>query len=140
MAAMKNGVYVMLAVIVGVMLVGMLPGQISNLAAPMMNRTISLQTGGVDSSRNITTTNTTGLITQPTFNNTSGDIAKTATEAGTKTDTGTTTGGNIDYSFSYALRVSANDPYVDKIYYGLWGAGLIAAVLIYFVSRRILLG
>jgi hypothetical protein len=136
---MRNGVYTMIAVIVGVMLVGMLPGQLSNLAALTVNRTDLLQTGGTQSSPNITTKNTTGLISQPSSTNTTEDTSKIVTQGtGTRTDTGTTAEPNIDYSFSDSQRKVTNDPYSDYKYYGLWGVGLVVAIIVYFTSKRIL--
>ena len=126
----------MLAVIVGVMLVGMLPGQLSNLAALTVNQAVSLQTGGTESSPSITTKNTTGML-QPSSTNTTEDTAMTQ-GTGTRTDTGTTAGPNIDYSFSDSQRKVTNDPYLDYKYYGLWGVGLVAAIIVYFTSKRIL--
>ena len=134
---MRNGVYAMLAVIVGVMLVGMLPGQLSNLAALTVNRTDLLQTGGTQSAPNITMKNTTDLISKPSTTNTTEDTAKTVTQ-GTGTDTGTTSEPNIDYSFSDSQRKVTNDPYSDYKYYGLWGVGLVAAVVVYIISKRML--
>jgi len=137
--AMRNGVYTILAVIVGVMLVGMLPGQLSNLAASTFTRTVSLQAGGTDSPKNITTANTTGLFSQPSSTGTLEDVAKTTTQGtGTKPDTGTTAEAIVDYSFSYAPRKGANDPYLNDIYYGLWGIGLVVAIGVYFTSKRML--
>ncbi|MCX6654810.1 MAG: hypothetical protein NTY03_06770 [Candidatus Bathyarchaeota archaeon] len=130
LTAMRNGVYAMLAVIVGVMLVGMLPGQLSNIASLTVNQTFSLQTGGTQSIPNKTTTNTTGLISQLSSTNTTEDTVKT--------DRGPTAEPNIDYSFSDSQRKGANDPYLDYKYYGLWGVGLVAAVVVYFTSKRIL--
>jgi hypothetical protein len=139
MTAMRNGVYAMLAVIVGVMLVGMLPGQLSNLAALTVNRTDLLQTGGAQSTPNITAKNMTGLISQPSQTNTTEDTAKTVTqEAGTRTDAGTTSEPNIDYSFSDSQKKVTNDPYSDYKYYSLWGVGLVAAVVVYLISKRML--
>ena len=139
MTAMRNGVYAMLAVIIGVMLVGMLPGQLSNLAALTVNRTDLLQTGGTQSTQNITTKNTTGTISQYSSTNTTEDTAKTVTQGtGTRTDTGTSAEPNIDYSFSDSQRKGTNDPYSDYKYYGLWGVGLVAAIVVYFTSKRIL--
>jgi len=136
---MRNGVYAMLAVIVGVMLVGMLPGQLSNLAALTVNRTDLLQTGGAQSAPNITTKNTTGLISKPSTTNTTEDTAKTVTQGtGTRTDTGTTSEPNVDYSFSDSQRKVTSDPYSDYKYYGLWGVGLVAAVVVYLISKRML--
>jgi hypothetical protein len=136
---MRNGVYAMLAVIIGVMLVGMLPGQLSNLAVLTVNRTVSLQTGSTQLAPDITTKNTTGLISQPSSTNTTEDTAKTVTQGtGTRTDTGTTAEPNIDYSFSDSQRKVPNDPYSDYKYYGLWGVGLVAALVVYFASKRIL--
>ena len=129
----------MLAVIVGVMLVGMLPGQLSNLAALTVNRTDLLQTGGAQSTPNITAKNTTGLISQPSPTNTTEDTAKTVTPGtGTRTDAGTTSEPSVSYSFSDSQRKVTNDPYSDYKYYGLWGVGLVAAIIVYFTSKRIL--
>ena len=139
MTAMRNGLYAMLAVIVGVMLVGMLPGQLSNLAALTVNRTDLLQTGGAQSTPNITAKNTTGLISQPSPTNTTEDTAKTVTPGtGTRTEAGTTSEPNVSYSFSDSQRKVTNDPFSDYKYYSLWGVGLLAAAVVYLVSKRML--
>jgi hypothetical protein len=139
LTALRKGVYATLAVIVGVMLVGLLPGQLSNLAALTVNQTVSLQTGGSLSPPNKATTNTTGLVTQPSLTNTTEDTARTVIQAsGTKTDAGTTAEPNVDYSFSGSQRQVINDPYIDYKYYGLWGVGLVAAIVVYFASKRLL--
>jgi hypothetical protein len=139
MTAMRNGVYAMLAVIVGVMLVGMLPGQLSNLAALTVNRTDLLQTGGAQSTPILTAKNTTGLISQPSPKNTTEDTAKTVTPGtGTRTDAGTISEPNVSYSFSDSQRKVTNDPFSDYKYYSLWGIGLLAAAVVYLVSKRML--
>ena len=129
----------MLAVIVGVLLVGMLPGQLSNLAALTVNRTDLLQTSGASPVPNITTKNTTGLISKPSTTNTTEDTAKTVTQGtGTRTDTGTTSEPHVDYSFIDSQWKVTSDPYSDYKYYGLWGVGLVAAVVVYLISKRML--
>jgi hypothetical protein len=139
MTAMRNGVYAMLAVIVGVMLVGMLPGQLSNLAALTVNRTDLLQTGGAQSTPNITGKNTTGLTSQPSPTNATEDTAKTVTQGtGTRTDAGTTSETNVDYSFSDSQMKVTKDPFSDYKYYSLWGVGLVAAAIVYLISKRML--
>jgi len=109
LTAMKNGVYAMLAVVVGVALVGLLPGQLSNLATPTMERA-SLQGVSKEAAGNTTTT------------------ADSVT--GTKTD---------DTGESVGFTVTATyDPYADVMYYGSWGIGLLTAFGVYFIAKRIL--
>ncbi len=143
MTAMRNSVYAILAVVVGVMLVGLLPGQLSNLAAPAPART-NLQTGGAESTPNVTTPRGQYNITlngtifgiSPTGNatgaataaSTAADAAKTAANAA---------GADI-VTYSFGVTAARSDPYADLVYYGLWGVGLLAALAVYLASKRML--
>lgn len=149
MTAMRNSVYAILAVVVGVMLVGLLPGQLSNLAAPAP---ANLQVGGTESAPNVTTPRgqyndtLTGTITSTlsTGNVTLGataastaaqeaqareDAAKTAANAAKKSDAA---------SYAFTVTTVELDPYADLKYYGLWGVGLLAALAVYLASKRML--
>jgi hypothetical protein len=140
---MRNGVYALLAVVMGVMLIGLLPGQLSHLAAPTAVMTTSLQSRGAPESTSNTTstqgtnyliTNTTGLKSSASPADPTGD-AETAAQAAaqaaqTKADAASTEGA---FTFS-----GTHDPYADVKYYGLWGVGLVAALTIYFVAKRML--
>jgi hypothetical protein len=107
--AMKNGIYAILAVVIGVMLIGILPGQLSNLVAlPTVQRT-PLQSGAPPESKSNTTI--TGLVTSDNVYSNSNNTATTRAQT---------------------------SPYADLGYYSLWGVGLIAAIAVYFVSRKIL--
>jgi len=136
---MRNGVYALLAVVVGVMLIGLLPGQLSHLAAPTAVMTTSLQSRGAPESTSNTTstqgtnydiTNTTGLKSSASPADPTGDAATAALAAQTKADAASTEGA---FTFS-----GTHDPYADVKYYGLWGVGLVAALTIYFVAKRML--
>jgi len=140
LTAMRNSVYAILAVVVGVMLVGLLPGQLSNLAAPAP---ANLRVGGTASAPNVTTTGgptyfdiENGTIlnskTSSLGNDTSAAsaAAKTAADA-TGSEANTTT-------FTFSATVARSDPYADAKYYGLWGVGLLAALAVYFASKRML--
>ena len=143
MTAMRNSVYAILAVVVGVMLVGLLPGQLSNLAAPAP---AILRVGGTESAPNVTTTGgptyfdiANGTIlnskTSSLGNDTSAASAA-ATAAKTATDA---TGSEADTeTFTFSATVARSDPYADAKYYGLWGVGLLAALAVYFASKRML--
>ncbi len=125
MTAMKNGVYALLAVVVGVTLVGLLPGQLSNLAAPNVVMTSlegSKQAGG----------NATLSGSVPSR---SGESAN-ATYEGTITSTGQAADTNDGIEF--VVTAAPYDPYADVMYYGMWGVGLIVALSVYFVAKRML--
>lgn len=144
MTAMKTSIYAILAVVVGVMLVGMLPGQLSNLAAPTPAR--SLQTGGTESAPNVTATGgptyfdiangtilnskTSSLGNDTSAASAAATAAKTAADA-TGSEANTTT-------FTFSATVARSDLYADAKYYGLWGVGLLAAVAVYLASKRML--
>ena len=146
MTAMRNGVYALLAVVVGVMLVGVLPGQLSNLAAPQATPTFTLSSRG-ESAPNATSTQGTTIKTYGASNSSltgapfttgdnvtsSADAASTAAStAGTKSDAATTAGATLVVGEGYI------DPYADLRYYGFWGVGLVAALAVYFVAKRML--
>ena len=150
MTAMRNSVYAILAVVVGVMLVGLLPGQLSNLAAPAP---ASLQVGDKESAPTFTTPrgqyNTTlnGTVTSShpssTGNITLGatgastaaqeaqarDAAETAANAAKKSDAA---------GYAFTVTTVELDPYADLKYYGMWGVGLLAALAVYLASKRML--
>jgi hypothetical protein len=153
---MRTGIYAILAVVVGVMLVGMLPGQLSNFVAPAVVQTANLQSGaapelklnrtltngsivtGGGGSSNYTIpgviklipSNSSGLVapsvgSAASFATTSATGAKTSADAATATET--TDASRKNY-----------DPYADIGYYALWGFGLVAALAVFFTSKRML--
>ena len=151
MTAMRNSVYAILAVVVGVMLVGLLPGQLSNLAAPAP---ASLQVGGKESAPTFTTPrgqyNTTlndtivtslpshagnitlgatGASTAAQEAQASADAAETAANAAKKSDAA---------GYAFTVTTVELDPYADLKYYGMWGVGLLAALAVYLASKRML--
>jgi hypothetical protein len=129
------------------MLVGLLPGQLSNLAAPAPART-NLQTGGAESTPNVTTTGgqyydiVNGSIV--TYSGSISNATSAATAAGTKSDAAKTAAdaaGKADegsYQFSVISSPEAIDQYSNVKYYGMWGAGLVIAVAVYLASKRML--
>jgi hypothetical protein len=124
---MKTSIYAMLAVILGVALVTVVPGGITMLASPTRTEvTIQLQSPG---STEITRGNTSGtfgsVVTSLPKNNTTSDAPKTASD-----DTGTKTDSTQIVKASY-------DPFNDLGYYGLWGLGLVAASIVYLISKRL---
>ncbi len=143
MTAMRNSVYAILAVVVGVMLVGLLPGQLSNLAAPAPART-NLQTGGAGSTPNTTVTGGQYDIVNGTILNSKtsslGNDTSAASAAATAAKTAAdATGSEADTeTFTFSATVARSDPYADAKYYGLWGVGLLAALAVYFASKRML--
>ncbi len=169
MTAMRTGIYAILAVVVGVMLVGLLPGQLSNFAAPTVVQTANLQSGGApESTLNKTSTagntvitgrgysNSTISVVPTTPANSSGFIiatlndtaastasqaasaARSLADAATSAATAAGTKKN-DTIFGMGPSVSFDEnTYMDLGYYALWGVGLIAALAVYFVSKRIL--
>ena len=109
MTVMRTSIYAILAVIVGVMLVGMLPNQLSNLATSSITKpSDSLQ--GASSPGQLQNRN----LTSPTYE-------------GTKTDSGIS-----------VERTNPGDPYLNLRYYSLWGVGLVIAVVAYFAMKRTL--
>ena len=109
MWAMRKGSYDIFAVVIGVLLIGILPGQLSNLVTlPTAQRT-PLQSGAPPESKSNTTI--TGLATS---------------------DNGYSNSNNT------ATMRAQTSPYADLGYYSLWGVGLIAAIAVYFVSKKIL--
>jgi len=150
LTAMRNSVYAILAVVVGVMLVGLLPGQLSNLAAPAP---ASLQVGGTESAPNVTTprgqyndtVNGTIVTFQIKGNVTleSKSAATAAGEAQAKADAAAnaakTAGAETDAAtYAFTVTTPSSDPYADLVYYGLWGVGLFAAFAVYLASKRML--
>ena len=143
MTAMKYSVYALLAVVVGVMLVGMLPGQLSNLATPTReiatlqgaskgNGNVTLGGYGSTPSRsnNSTVSNDTAYSIVLTGNTTVASPASSAAiAAGTKTDAART---------GAETAASAYNPLTDGKYYGMMGLGFIVALTVYFVAKRML--
>ena len=120
MTAMRNGVYALLAVVVGVMLIGLLPNQLSNLVTPI--DIVNLQNTSKEATGNLTLGGTSPSRTTDTVNNTKTD----------STHSPSTTSDGI-------LTADKNsDPYADLIYYRLWGIGLVAALAVYFAAKRML--
>jgi len=128
LTAMRNGVYALLAVVVGVMLVGMLPGQLSNLATPTVETT-TFQSTSKATAENSTLAGVSPSRQNDTVNIT-GDAATSASTAGTTSSAASTEGT------SFALSKGTYDPYADVKYYGFWGVGLVAALAVYFVAKR----
>ena len=165
MTAMRTGVYAVLAVVVGVMLVGMLPGQLSNLAAPAMVQTVNFQSTAHESTTNLTSTTGDVAIVGRGFSNSSGPFISnipdnstkftiapspiTAASTASTAATGTTTAADAAAAAAQAeLKTNAAskaetadrsyNPYADLGYYAMWGVGLVAALGVYFVSKRML--
>ena len=157
MTAMRNGVYVLLAVAVGVMLVGLLPGEISNMAAPQVTRmstsstakstsnltsaqgTVVNITGG-GSSSNGTYKGATPLRANFTIRTAS---AANSTEASVSALAQTTaadaaTAAATSAKMAVDSAASHSNPYSDLGYYALWGVGLVAALSVYLLSKRLL--
>ena len=126
MTAMRTGVYAILAVVVGVMLVGLIPGQLSNFTAPAVVQTANIQSGATPESKlNRTSTNSSIPF------NSSGSLAPSAetTASGATTLTDAATANEA---------TNADRTRADVGYYALWGVGIIAAFSVYLVSKRIL--
>lgn len=125
MTTMKNSLYALVAVLAGVMLVGLLPGQLSNLASP----TVSLQANDL-LGHNITITGS-GSTTKgynDTLTQAEQEAALTASEAQSRADDGAT----------FVLAGDTTNPYADLIYYGMMCVGLVVALGVYFAARRML--
>ncbi len=143
MTAMRNSVYAILAVVVGVMLVGLLPGQLSNLAAPAP---ASLQVGGKELTPNVTTPRgqynitVSGTITglSSTGNATGASTAASTAAQEAKAAADAMGSGSDTVTYSFGATAARSDPYADLVYYGLWGVGLLAALAVYLASKRML--
>ena len=131
MTAMRNGVYALLAVVVGVALIGVLPGQLSNLAVHTIESTSlrSPSTGAVGNV-SLSGTGTRVQTVNSTYSNTAASAAKTsASEEATK--------GDAAAQGASLATVSEQDPYADMMYYGYWGIGLVAAIAVYIIAKRV---
>ncbi|MCX6649910.1 MAG: hypothetical protein NTV61_11085 [Candidatus Bathyarchaeota archaeon] len=144
MTAMRNGVYALLAVVVGVMLVGMLPGQLSNLAAPTVE-TASLQStpraGNFTSSGYGSTPsryNDSTVSNDTAFSIVSGDTVVTSSAASAASAAGTKSDAASAQGAAFVIGEGYTDPYADLRYYGFWGVGLVAALGVYFAAKRLL--
>jgi hypothetical protein len=136
LTAMKYGVYALMAAVVGVMLVGMLPGQLSNLAAPT-----SLQ-GSKEAAGNVTLS---GYGSTPSRHNDSSISSNTTYPNPLRGDTtvtppaGATAGSKVDAASSGAeVTASAYSPLADVLYYGMMGLGFLVALTVYFAAKRML--
>ena len=118
MTTMKNSLYALVAVLVGVMLVGLLPGQLSNLAtsAVELNSLQGSKAPGNDS----VTVEGSGLT--PSRSNSS---------SGSETVTDGSEGSELNV-------VEAYNPSADLAYYSMMSVGLIVAIGVYLISRRML--
>lgn len=126
MTAMKNGLYALVAIVMGVMLVGLLPGQLSNLASPM----VTLQATGGSPDNNITITG--GGSAVKSTNDTLTAAEQEADNTGSKAQARATEGT------AFVLVTDTTNPYNDLKYWGMMGAGLVIAFGVYFVSKRML--
>ena len=130
MTAMRTGIYTLLAVVIGVMLVGMLPGQLSSIAAPKAVTILTLPSTSVEGKNDMTRT-LTGVLNDTTALTGSNDSATAAQAASISADAAKTATSSSEFS-------NVTDPYSEVRYYGLWGIGLIVALSVYFVSKRLL--
>ncbi len=151
MTAMRTGIYAVLAVVVGVMLVGLLPGQLSNFATLAGVKTTGLQSGATpESTLNRTSVSGDGVSNgtytisgthPPSPKNNTGFVVSTGSDtsttsaatsaSGTGSLTDTASGAEPTGTMSYI-------PYADLGYYTMWGVGLLAALGVYLVSKRML--
>ncbi len=120
MISLRTGVYALLAVIIGVMLVGFLPGEISNLSATRLETTGKQVASPINA--NIGNPNLTNS------SNVNSNLSST-TISGTKNQT---QGSRL------AARSTLRGPYADVEYYGLWGIGFVIALVVYLLARRML--
>ena len=133
MTAMRNGVYALLAVVVGVALIGVLPGQLSNFANPIME-VATLQGTAKEAAGNATLGGTISRAydsnsSSPDAVTSSDQAATAAAAAGTKTDAA---GEGAEFAVT-----AVYDPYADVMYYGSWGIGLVAAIGVYLIAKRV---
>ncbi len=133
MTVMKYGVYALVAVVFGVVLVGLLPGQLSNMVTPITQKSPpqgtessgggTLASGGSDPSR----------YNSSAGNGTTTSNWDTTTAASTANITATPkTGGE-----GSTLIHGVGDPYNDIKYYGMMGVGLAVSLGVYLLARRV---
>jgi hypothetical protein len=132
LTAMKYGVYTLLAVVVGVMLVGMLPGQLSNLASPLV------ETSSLQSSKEAAGNGTlSGSNITRGFGSTNGTFTDTTSTSAPVS--GSITGIKTNASQSGAETSSlAYNPLADVMYYGMMGIGFFIALTVYFTAKKML--
>ena len=145
MTAMRTSVYAVLAVVVGVMLIGLLPGQLSNFATLAGVKTTGLQSGvAPESTLNRTLGNGDGVSNGtypisgthlPSPKNNTGFVASTGSDASA---TRAATSAPTTASVAETAGARNYNPYADLGYYAIWGIGLLAALGVYLVSRRML--
>jgi hypothetical protein len=148
---MRTSVYAVLAVVVGVMLVGLLPGQLSNFAALAGAKTIGLQSGAApESTLNRTTANGNGTSNGtytisgthlPSPKNNTGFVDSTGSDASTTsaaTSAPATASETDTASGAETAGAKSYNSYADLGYYAMWGVGLLAALGVYLISRRML--
>ena len=124
---MKTSIYAMLAVILGVALVTVVPGGITMLASQTRTEVTSqLQSPASTEISRGNTSGTFGSVIAPLpKNNTTSDAPKTTSDnTGTKTD-------------STQILKASYDPFNDLGYYGFWGLGLVAATIVYLISKKL---
>ena len=121
MTAMKNGVYVLIAVVAGVMLVGMLPSQLSNVASPMLT---NIQGASKEATGNLTLGGGSPLRQN--------DTTPSKIDSTTSASTGDLTEG------LFTLGEISHDQYGDMMYYSLLGVGFFVAFGVYFIAKRML--
>ena len=138
MTKMKNSLYALVAVLVGVMLVGLLPGQLSNLATSSVELN-SLQGSKAPGNDNVTVEGpgfTPSRSNSSSGNETVTSLGETTTAASTAN---VTTGSKSDGSEGSELNVvEAYNSSADLSYYGMMSMGLIVALGVYLISRRML--
>lgn len=173
MTAMRNGVYALLAVVLGIALIGFVPGELSNLAARPTGSSSPLKsTTGAEGSGatpptglqgNVTITNSKGSTGSPINITGNGFTIVTHYNDTTRNDSVTSsdsiasqaasTAADASTAASQAAKTSTRpsgfnigemqslsespDPWADFRYYGLWAMGLVAALAVYLVARRL---
>jgi len=128
---MKNGLYALVAVLVGVMLVGLIPGQLSNLATPPIETT-SLQGSKGVAGDNIT-------ISGGGYSISRANATISPSEDSEVTTIPSPTGATSEFEGkAFTLSGSPSNPYADLMYYSMMGIGLVLALGVYFLAKRIL--
>jgi hypothetical protein len=140
LTAMKYGVYALLAAVVGVMLIGMLPSQLSNLVAPTVSRTTT-QGGGTEQAKNETLLSGTNVPSHSNTTNTtivSKGIGDAVTSVNASTIAAYPSGVKTNASSGTETAASEKTPLSDVFYYGMMGIGFLVALTVYFAAKRML--
>jgi len=133
LTAMRYGVYALVAVVFGVVLVGLLPGQISDMASPAQRTLLQ----GAEASGSGTMTTGGSIPSRYNMSVQNDTVTKATAATGSVAVAGSSTDAPSIASAPEPTQLVASDPYADLPYYGMMAVGLVVALGIYFAARRL---